>query len=260
MTSEHDATNNRNDLSNLVDIQGLPRDRSWLLPSVSSAAFSSSRKQQPNIQNTNLLQNRKLRHLQGLSLRNLTLSRPVSRPRGKTIDDESLPHAFKSPAKVLAQRESRKLEHSKSSGDLKLPHLQDDKGKGKATIVGENGYEERKPRSGLLRRRSTLTWANATPGTRQEKLEDAIASKMAGTFFSLHCSGIEEPIYISEVVEKAMNPSFRFSDLKIYGASVTRRDELTVKFWAKSQKMEEYILLIESQVHLGSLQYVGKAV
>ncbi len=65
---------------------------------------------------------------------------------------------------------------------------------------------------------------------------------------------------MSEVVEKAMNPSFRFFDLNAYGPFVTRRDEVTVKYWAKTEKMEAYILLIELQLHLGSLQFIGKSV
>ena len=83
---------------------------------------------------------------------------------------------------------------------------------------------------------------------------------MADTWFSLYCTGLEEPIYVSEIVEKAMNPSFRFFDLNIYGPTVTRLDELTVKYWAKTEKMQSYILLIELQLCLRSLQFIGKSV
>ena len=83
---------------------------------------------------------------------------------------------------------------------------------------------------------------------------------MADTWFSLHVEEIDEPIYVSEVIEKARNPSFRFFDLDTYGSFVTRRDELVVKIWAKTQEREEYILLMELNVNLRSLQYVGKTV
>lgn len=83
---------------------------------------------------------------------------------------------------------------------------------------------------------------------------------MADSWFSLHCADISEPVYVSEVVDKAMNPSFRFFDLNTYGPSVTRRDELAIKFWARTQNMEDYILLIELQLHLRSLQFIGKTV
>lgn len=81
---------------------------------------------------------------------------------------------------------------------------------------------------------------------------------MADTWFSLHCAGLEEPIYVSEVIEKAMNPSFRFFDLNVYGPSVTRKDELTIKYWAKTENMPNYVLLVELQLCLRSLQFIGK--
>lgn len=92
------------------------------------------------------------------------------------------------------------------------------------------------------------------------KLEDAARQRMANTWFSLHCSGMEEPIYVSEVVEKAMNASFRFFDLNVYGPAVTRLDELTLKYWAKTEDMDQYILMVELQLCLRSLQFIGKSV
>ena len=38
---------------------------------------------------------------------------------------------------------------------------------------------------------------------RQKKLEGTVDEKVADGFFSLHCEGEEEPIYISEVVERS---------------------------------------------------------
>merc|ERR1712093_638904 len=134
-----------------------------------------------------LPQNRKLRHLQGIYVRNLTLSRP----RGRTIDDGEL---NKTPQKLEALRASGTLHHAHSSGDLRPPKL----------------------------RRRSSNWVGATPDFRQKKLEDVIDSRMADTFFTLHCAGQEDPIYISEVVEKAMNPTFRFFDLSSFGPATTR--------------------------------------
>lgn len=57
-----------------------------------------------------------------------------------------------------------------------------------------------------------------------------------------------------------MNPSFRFFDINAYGPFVTRCDELTIKYWAKTEKMDGYILLIELQLYLRSLQFIGKSV
>ena len=197
--------------------------------------------------------------MEGVSLRNLSLSPHVSRPRGKTIDDESLPYALKTPAKLVVQRENLKLEHSRSSNDLKA---QPPKSKIAAEEDGSDSSTNSKarPAAGKLRRRSTLNWTNAHSRVRQTKLEDVAKEKLADTWFSLHCSGVQEPIYVSEVVENSMNPGFRSFDLNIYGPGVTRQDELTIKYWAKTENMQDYTLLIELQLHLRSLQFIGKFV
>ena len=57
-----------------------------------------------------------------------------------------------------------------------------------------------------------------------------------------------------------MNPSFRSFDLNVYGPFLTRRDELMVKYWAKTESVDEHVLLIELQLHLQSLQFIGKSV
>lgn len=123
-----------------------------------------------------LPQNRRLRHLKGIWLRNLT----SAKPNGQTIDDATL---NKTPEKLEALREAARepvLQQSASSDNLN------------ASI---------RPRG--IRRRSTV-WSGPTPGYRQKKLEDVIERGMVDTFFSLHCDGEDEPVYISEVIEKAM--------------------------------------------------------
>lgn len=109
-----------------------------------------------------------------------------------------------------------------------------------------------------MRRRSTLEWANASPLTRQKKLEDITAGRMADTFFTLHIDGQNEPVYISEVAEKAMNPNFKFFDLGPSGPAVTRLDKLTVKVWAKSENVNDWQFLIDYTLQLASLQFIGK--
>lgn len=56
-----------------------------------------------------------------------------------------------------------------------------------------NGPSKTPPRPPFarLRRRSTLEWANASPQSRQEKLEGVTAERMADVFFSLHAEDIE---------------------------------------------------------------------
>ena len=177
-------------------------------------------------------------------MRNLVLT-PPTRPRGKTIDEDDIPTTLKTPDK-LRQSETRALHHSRSYTDLNHAPRKDPQG-------SDDHLEQ-------LRRRSTLPWSAATPEARQGKLEDVVRSRMADTWFSLHCDGVEEPVYISEVVEKSTNPTFRSFDLNLCGPGISRRDELIVKLWAKSEAMAEYALLVELRLSLRSLQFLGKTI
>ncbi|KAJ5782718.1 UV radiation resistance protein/autophagy-related protein 14 [Penicillium paradoxum] len=188
--------------------------------------------------------NRRLRHLQGISIRNLVVTPPPTRARGKTIDDDDIPNTLKTPSKILSQNEAHSLHPSRSFTNLKSH---------------KNQHENTNEPVVRLRRRSTLPWNDPNPRTRQVKLEDITNSRMADTFFSLHCEGLDEPIYISETVDRANNPSFRSFNLDLCGPHVSRRDELTLKLWAKTAIMPEFILLVELQVHLRSLQFLGKS-
>lgn len=166
-----------------------------------------------------LPQNRKIRHVQGIYIRNLTFSRP----RGETIDDAEL---NKSRGKIEALKEPQ-LHHAHSSSDLRQPQGA---------------------------RRTSTNWAGESPAFRQKKLEDVVNSRMADTFFTLHCQGQKDPIYISEVAEKVMNPLFRFFDLSGLCAAITRLDSITIKVWVKRQ---DYILLIDEEVSLQALQFIA---
>ncbi|KAI9375269.1 UV radiation resistance protein and autophagy-related subunit 14-domain-containing protein [Aspergillus egyptiacus] len=191
--------------------------------------------------------NRKLRHLQGVSVRNLIVN-PPSRIRGKTIDDEDIPNSVQSPSKILARNESRPLHQSRSFSNLQA-----------STTEDPSKHIEQRPLSQQARRTSILPWSDPDPQVRQVKLEDITRSRMATTWFSIHCDNIDEPVYVSEVVEDAMNPSFRAFDLNICGPLVSRLDHLTLKLWAKTAAMDEYMVLVELQVHLQSLQFLGRS-
>jgi hypothetical protein len=203
-------------------------------------------------------QNRKLRHLQGITLRNLTLTPAHQRSRTRTIDDDAIPSTLKSPTKSLALRESRGLGHSRSSSDLKSSKNTSERSNGHATPTTPPKKPQRPNMGKSLRRRSTMDWTGASPLARQKKLEDMVAGRMADTFFSLHVEGQEDPVYISEVVDKAMNPNFRFFDLGSCGPGVTRLDGMTLKVWAKTEAATEWQYLIHLTVQLRALQFIGK--
>ncbi|KAK7756946.1 hypothetical protein SLS62_000962 [Diatrype stigma] len=196
-----------------------------------------------------LPQNRRLRHLQGIYLRNLSFSAT----RGRAIDD--LDAEFKP--------NSNSNDGSNSHG---LEAAEDDA----PQIHQSQSTDSFRPRpKGQQRRRST-TLANISPVTRQKQLEYAVESRAADVFFSLHCEGVDEPVYISEVGERAMNFNFRFLDLAHAVAAaqldpdldlkeppVTRSSTFTVKVWARRVSASAWALLLEQHVDLRALHYLG---
>ncbi|KAK1829527.1 UV radiation resistance associated protein [Podospora conica] len=170
-----------------------------------------------------LPQNRKLRHLRGIFLRNLTFTRP----HGRTIDDAAL---NKSPAKLEALREGHQIHHSLSSEALR-------------------------PKAGR-RRSTTLSYSN--PVTRQKNIEDKFDAKLADAFFSLHVDGEEEPIYTSEILERATNFNFRLFELTHDDEddpSITQSPQVTVKIWTRQKG--RWQLLLDDDVDLRALRWLG---
>lgn len=105
-----------------------------------------------------------------------------------------------------------------------------------------------------------MEWSGASPFARQRKLEDVVQKRMADSFFVITVDGDEEPVYISETAERAMNPNFRFFDLAPLGPEVIRHAELRIKLYAKHDGMRAYRFLVDLHVSLPSLQYIGKSI
>ncbi|KAK8113446.1 hypothetical protein PG984_013972 [Apiospora sp. TS-2023a] len=168
-------------------------------------------------------QNRRLRHLHGIYLRNLTFERhPFT-----TTDDVELSRG--SPNKLDALKNAPQLHHSASSSTL----------------------SERPPKP---RRRST-NLANKSPVTRQKQLELAIESRVADVFFSLHVQGVDDPIYISEMGERSTNFDFSFFELARADPYISRSSQVTVKVWTK--RRGEWLFLLEELVDLRQLNFIG---
>jgi hypothetical protein len=104
-----------------------------------------------------------------------------------------------------------------------------------------------------------MPWSDPDPYTRQAKLEDIINSRMADTWFSLHCNSSDEAIYVSEIIESTTNPSFKTFDLTACGPRVSRLDHVTVKIYAKAAGASEYAFLVELDQHMQSLEFFGKS-
>lgn len=83
---------------------------------------------------------------------------------------------------------------------------------------------------------------------------------MLDSFFALHVEGQDEPIYVSETAERAMQPNFRFFDIESCGPSVTRLEDITVKMYAKTHDEQDYRFVLDLHVNLPSLQYIGKSI
>ena len=69
-----------------------------------------------------------------------------------------------------------------------------------------------------------------------------------------------EPIYVSEVVDSTMDPTFRHIDWSACGPGVLRLGTLTVRVWARSDTGAGWRQLLELALSLRELHYLGKSV
>lgn len=69
-----------------------------------------------------------------------------------------------------------------------------------------------------------------------------------------------EPVYVSEVVDSTMDPTFRHIDWSACGPGVLRLDTLTVRVWARSDNLAGWKQLLELALCLRELHYLGKSV
>ncbi|WZH41942.1 UV radiation resistance associated p63 [Fusarium acuminatum] len=125
-----------------------------------------------------LAQNRKLRHLHGIWLRNLSFA-PTSL---RTADDADL---ATSSSKLPVLRESNQLHPSKSSESLRK----------------DSKRPDLRPQQ---KRRTSLSLAHINPLARQKKLETLLEESAGDVFYSLHVDGNDDPVYISEVRERTL--------------------------------------------------------
>ncbi|OTA06784.1 hypothetical protein A9Z42_0075390 [Trichoderma parareesei] len=180
-----------------------------------------------------LPQNRKLRHLKGLSLRNLSFA-PVQL---RTADDATLSLNRSSPGKLGALRQSGQLHGSRSSDNLR----QD----------GADSARSQMPR------RTSLSTLSTSPAQRQRRLKQLLDETLGDVFFSLHVAGIDEPVYVSEVRERSANFNFQFFDLAARGSSVSRACRIVIRVWARQLKQATWTFLLEELVDLRELRFIG---
>ncbi|KAF4458290.1 UV radiation resistance-associated [Fusarium albosuccineum] len=180
-----------------------------------------------------LAQNRKLRHLRGIWLRNLSFA-PTNL---RSADDADL---NTSPKKLLpVLRETSQLHPSRSSESLRKDSVRPD--------------ALRPPQ----KRRTSLSLAHANPMARQKKLETLVEEAIGDVFYSLHVEGESEPIYVSEVRERAVNFNFKFFSLEGCESTISRSCALTIRVWVKRPKQTSWIFLLEESIDLRRLNFIG---
>ncbi|KAF8249531.1 hypothetical protein K440DRAFT_581778 [Wilcoxina mikolae CBS 423.85] len=133
------------------------------------------------------------------------------------------------------------------------PHDDDDDDDDDNDDDHDNAYLD--PREAMKRRRrSTKTFR---PGELR-RWEGVVAGRRGDVFFTLHVPGAEEGevVYISEVVEKTMNPDFQPFDLNACDPVVSRRNDVVVKVWCDFG--EGWTLAVEAEVKLAALTFLGR--
>ncbi|KAI1062506.1 hypothetical protein LB506_006307 [Fusarium annulatum] len=177
-----------------------------------------------------LPQNRKLRHLRGIWLRNLSFA-PTSL---RTADDADL-----ATSKLQVVKESSQLHPSRSSESLRKGNVRPD---------------ALRP---VQKRRTSLSLAHANLVARQKNLETLYEEAVGDVFYSLHVDADAEPVYISEVRERATSFNFRFFSLENCASAISRCNSMILRIWARRPKAESWTFLLEETIDLCRLNFIG---
>ncbi|KAK2676584.1 hypothetical protein RAB80_008770 [Fusarium oxysporum f. sp. vasinfectum] len=172
-----------------------------------------------------LPQNRKLRHLRGIWLRNLSFA-PTSL---RTADDADL-----ATSKLQVVKESSQLHPSRSSESLRKDNVRP-----------------------VQKRRTSLSLAHVNLVARQKNLETLYEEAVGDVFYSLHVDGDAEPVYISEVRERATSFNFKFFSLENCASAISRCDSMILRIWARRPKADSWIFLLEETIDLRRLNFIG---
>ncbi|KAI5811113.1 UV radiation resistance protein and autophagy-related subunit 14-domain-containing protein [Peziza echinospora] len=196
---------------------------------------------------------RKLRHLNGIAIRNVSEIIPP-RPHGKSNDDTSIAGSWRSPKQILSVQEEAAIQHSRSSSDLVSMSI------AAQASSGSGGGPPASLRIPGRRRRSTRVDME-DPLSMQKFFEEAPSTRLPDTFFTLHHASVgEEPLYISEIIKKSANPTFCPFDLLESGPAISWLDSVIVKVWVNSSDGDKFKLLLELDISLFSLQFIGTAI
>ncbi|KAM3539726.1 hypothetical protein ARSEF1564_007343 [Beauveria bassiana] len=216
-----------------------------------------------------LAQNRKLRHLCGLSLRNLSFAPPTARIL-RSADDGDLPHGSnkKKPTTttttitnttqqlpVLQETSSDVAPGAALHPSRSSDHLAGKEAARRLSASGGGGHRIGAP---LVQRRTSLSNAPSSPASRQKKLEELADEAVGDVFFSLHDpASPEEPTYISETGERSANFDFRYFDLSTSHPSISRSCRVLVRIWTRRPKQSAWTFLLEELIDLRKLHFIS---
>ncbi|PHH75217.1 hypothetical protein CDD82_4538 [Ophiocordyceps australis] len=178
-----------------------------------------------------LAHNRRLRHLKGLSLRNLVL--------GPETDDG-----------MAGVRPSPSTDNASCDRDIAA-----------SSIISSNAAAWSHRGSNGKHRTSSLGSSSAT---RSRQLDALVNSSLADVFFSLHAAPAADPdpdpIYVSELIPRSANFNFQFFNLADCEASISRRSLVTVRIWARSPTQSRWLFVLDQTVDLRRLNLIGTLV
>ena len=207
--------------------------------------------------------NRRLRSLNGISLRNLDVSPQKSRIRHQFNAHKDRSSTPTASAKRDADAVRRSLDQPRSSDDVSSHSERPSQATDDTlyTDTHQSALHGTTTGRGRLRRRSTLHWTGGNPLKRQQKLELLVEEHRPSTWFSLHSIGHESeaPLYISEVIERFMNPTFRFFNLTNTGPRISRLSKFIVRVWSRLETQNHYSLHVQHLVDLDSLHYMVRS-
>ncbi|PHH61453.1 hypothetical protein CDD81_361 [Ophiocordyceps australis] len=189
-----------------------------------------------------LAQNRRLRHLKGLSLRNLVLGPET---------DEGM-----AGGKLSTRTDNGSHEHD--AGTCSISAINNDSipsSTASALSHGDSSGKQPKLRTSSL---------GSSSATKSRQLDALVNSSLADVFFSLHAAPAADPdpdpIYVSELIPRSANFNFQFFNLTDCEASISRRSLVTVRIWARSPTHSRWLFVLEQTVDLRCLNFISTLV
>lgn len=185
---------------------------------------------------------RKVRHIQGIALRNLNIT-------NFAVNPGLLSNSLATSNGVVGTRKS-------SISSLMSPT---DKYRRRSSVdsVVDNSIDPESP--GRLRRprRNTRDQAPQVIRELQNALQELNTSHLLDSVVVLYAPEQLEPIYISEVVKESMNPEFKEMDLTKLHCRNSHTVNLTV--YGKTRSQPSFHQLFSHDTKLGQLRFIGRS-